>query len=266
MKTVALYQRQADPQSQPYVLQLEEALTRQGVTVCSLGDGALPPNLDLVISIGGDGTLLGATHHIGGAGIPILGFNVGHLGFLTTAGRDDVQRVADDLVSDRFRVEERTLLDVCCSGSTTHAYALNEAYVQRGEQPTLLHTSLYVDEEYVATYPADGLIVATPTGSTAYSLGCGGPILTPTSGCFVITPIAAHTLTLRPIIVPDNARLRLTTASRQPRFSLGVDSQSQSLPVGTEIEVRRAPFTIKLVRLLDQSFFTAMREKLSWGK
>ena len=133
----------------------------------------------------------------------------------------------------------------------------------------LLHTDLYVDDDFVATYSGDGLIVATPTGSTAYSLSCGGPILTPTSPCFVITPIGAHDLTLRPIIIPDSARLRLVThqerASEPTNFNLSIDSRRLHLPCGTQITLTREAFTVSLVRLHGQSFFSAIHQKLGWN-
>lgn len=250
--------------------QLAALLQVRGAEVRDVSGNNWSNDVDFLISVGGDGTMLNAVHSIGSSGIPVVGLNFGHLGFLTSAGRDHLEEFVDEVVSGNYTIEERSLLDVLCQpadGSHIHtSYALNEVYVHRTEHPSLLTTSLFVNDEFVANYVADGIIVATPTGSTAYSLSCGGPILTPTSNCFAITPIAAHTFTLRPMIVPDTVKVRLVSRSRERRFCLGVDSRSLSLPNESEITLRRAPFTIRLVRMQGQSFYTAIHEKLSWGK
>ena len=181
-----------------------------------------------------------------------------HLGFLTTAGKDNLAALVDELLEGRFSIEERTLLNL-----NDGSYALNEVFFHRREEATLLRTRVMVDDDFVATYAGDGVIIATPTGSTAYSLSCGGPILTPTSRCFVITPISAHTLTLRPIIVPDTAHIRLTIEGEQ--FTLGVDSRRSTCSGNATVDICRAPFTVRLIRLNTQNFFSAIRDKLMWG-
>ncbi len=228
-------------------------------------------DVDFVISVGGDGTLLSAVHAFGAGGVAIVGLNFGHLGFLTSAGRDNLEEFVAAIVQGDYSIEERSLLavhhgDEAEETASGAAYALNEVYVRRCGEAALLTTALYVNDEFVANYVGDGLIVATPTGSTAYSLSCGGPILTPTSGCFAITPIAVHTLTLRTIVVPDSACLRLECQCRGGRFTLGMDSRSVAVTGASVIRLRLAPFSIRLVRMRGQSFFTAIHEKLSWGK
>lgn len=226
--------------------------------------------IDMMVSIGGDGTLLSAVHKIGDSGIPVVGINFGHLGFLTTAGRDDIHKLASCLKEGRYTIESRTMLQVTLDAQSDESsrrllYALNEVYLHRCEQQPLLHTQVQVDGDMVATYAADGLIVATPTGSTAYSLSCGGPILAPGSGSLVITPIAAHTLTQRPIILSDDVCLRLRDEEADVRYTLGVDSFVCNMMGGSVIEIRKADFCTHLVRIEHQNFFSALRDKLMWG-
>lgn len=252
---------------------LTDLLHQSGVETEEVSDSLPEGHYDFLFSIGGDGTLLSSVHLIGNRNIPVLGINFGHLGFLTTAGRNDLNTIVSDLLAGRYTVEPRTLLhievydhaDVNGSSSQLATYALNEVSLHRLDDGPLMRTELFVDDDFVATYSGDGLIVATPTGSTAYSLSCGGPILTPNSGCFVITPIGAHNLTLRPIIVPDSAKLRLVTHPSPQHFNLGMDSRRQHLPYGTEIFLSREAFTISLVRLHNQSFFSAIHQKLGWN-
>ena len=316
---IALYVRYLTDQychgDSPQLQALADLLHKSGIETEEVTDHLSDRHYDFLFSIGGDGTLLSSVHLIGSRNIPVLGINFGHLGFLTTAGRDDLGTLVSDLLSGRYTVEPRTLLHIetvnCetvnCEkvnseltiqtggnrpqvtdhrsqitktsnrpnsqfsilNSQLKDTALNEVTLHRLDDGTLLHTDLYVDDDFVATYSGDGLIVATPTGSTAYSLSCGGPILTPNSGCFVITPIGAHNLTLRPIIVPDSAKLRLVThqerASEPTHFNLSMDSRRLHLPCGTQINLSRETFTVSLVRLHGQSFFSAIHQKLGWN-
>lgn len=266
---IALYYRHIDAADRATLAQLSETLRNHGIDTVEVHDGDTVEGCDYLFSIGGDGTLLSSVQFVrSGENAkfpPILGINFGHLGFLTTVGRENLHAMVDDLLEGRFSLEERTLLEV--GGSTEMlmphcSYTINEVFVHRTEEASLLRTSVYVDDQYVATYAGDGVIVATPTGSTAYSLSCGGPILTPDSRCFVITPISAHTLTLRPIIVPDTARIRLCT---DDTCFLGMDSRRTKLDDGGELMIRRAAFTVQLVRISEQNFFSAIRDKLMWG-
>ena len=241
---------------------LVEALNRRSIEVVE--NWTPETTIDVMVSIGGDGTLLSAVHQIGGTGIPVVGINFGHLGFLTTAGRDDIEKLADCLTNGRYTIENRTMLEVKTDESTL--YALNEVYLHRQDQSPLLHTQVEVDGYKVATYAADGLIVATPTGSTAYSLSCGGPILAPGSGSIVITPIAAHTLTLRPVVLSDNAVLRLHNEETDIVCTLGVDSYVTKLVGSSAVEIKKASYQVRLVRIEQQNFFSAIRDKLMWGR
>lgn len=251
----------------PQLNRLIALLNERGVQTCIVHDRLPDCPLDFLLSIGGDGTLLSSVHLLAGRDIPVLGVNFGHLGFLTTAGRDNIDSLVSDLMAGRYTLEPRTLLNVTADHADDRhsTFALNEVYLHRFVDAPLLRTDLYVGDDFVATYAGDGLIVATPTGSTAYSLSCGGPILTPDSGCLVITPIGVHNLTLRPIIVPDSAILRLVTHAQQQQFYLGMDSRRQAMPYGTVVTLARQNFTVRLVRLGHQSFFSAIHQKLGWG-
>ena len=287
---IALYYRHIDPADLPAYDHLCAELSRAGVETQTVGDGDSVDGFDYLFSIGGDGTLLSSVQFIHStrpdAFPPILGINFGHLGFLTTAGKENLSTLVVDLLEGRFTLERRTLLTIQTpalqsrpsgSGFTAPSpvnYALNEVFLHRPEASSMLRTEVYVDDLYVATYAGDGVIVASPTGSTAYSLSCGGPILTPDCGCFVITPIGAHTLTLRPIIVPDSSRLRLVTvpashhAGSRPSdepFTLGMDSRRVTLYGSATLNLGRAPFSIRLIRMNTQNFFSAIRDKLMWG-
>lgn len=262
---LALYVRQLDAVLRPQLQQLADALHRFEVDTDEISDTLPSCHYDLLLSIGGDGTLLSSVHLIGQRDIPVLGVNFGHLGFLTTAGREDIDSLVADIIKGRYTLEPRTLLHIVSNQQTPHLTALNEVCLHRLDNGPLLHTDLYLDGDFVATYAGDGLIVATPTGSTAYSLSCGGPILTPNCGCFVVTPIGAHNLTLRPVIVPDTAVLRLVTHCQQQTFNLSADSRRFHLLCGTEVSLTREDYTIRLVRLHNQTFYTAIHQKLGWN-
>ena len=265
---IALYYRHIDDNDRPALDQLTATLCGKGIDTVTIHDGDTLAPCDFLFSIGGDGTLLSTVQFVRpdrpGDFPPVLGINFGHLGFLTTVGKENLYTMVEELLEGRFTLEERTLLQLHTTHSPlpTPRYALNEVFVHRTEEASLLRTELHVDGRYVATYAGDGAIVATPTGSTAYSLSCGGPILTPDSRGLLITPISAHTLTLRPVIVPDTVELHLRVGDD---CFLGCDSSRTTLAGGSELTLRRAPFTIRLVRLGSQNFFTAIREKLMWG-
>ncbi|MBQ9546135.1 MAG: NAD(+)/NADH kinase [Bacteroidales bacterium] len=256
--------RQDDPDTMASIEQLTAAMRRRSITPIEVTDHLPDQPIDFLLSVGGDGTMLSSLHIIRDSGVPVVGINFGHLGFLTTAGRDDTELLVDNLANGRYTIEQRTLIDIVYDDF--HTIALNEVVLHRFINAEMLRTGVYVGNELVGTYAGNGVIVATPTGSTAYSLSCGGPILTPDCGCFVVTPIAAHTLTLRPIIVPDSATLRLVTDAEHPELHLNLDSRQTTIGGGKTITIRRADFSISLVRMQDQSFFTAIRQKLMWGR
>ncbi len=265
---IYIHIKSQSPEQEAGRIALETALRHRDIEVVS--DLRCDTDVDFVISIGGDGTLLSAVHQIGDSGIPVVGINFGHLGFLTTAGRGDIDNLVECLKERCYTIEPRTMLEVKLyqglrSEAVERITALNEVYLHRCDNGPLLHTCVESDGEIVAHYAADGLIVATPTGSTAYSLSCGGPILTPNSGCFVLTPIAAHTLTQRPLIMSDTVSLRLSVEGADVRFALGVDSNVQILDGDYAVTVEKAPYCIQLVRIGHQNFFSAIRDKLMWG-
>ena len=271
---IALYYRHIDEADRPAFDELNAILLARGIETVTVAEGEGSHNAegcDYLLSIGGDGTLLSSVQFVRPDAPesfpPVLGINFGHLGFLTTVGRENLHGMLDELLEGRFTLEERSLLQLSTINyELSTQFALNEVFVHRTEEASLLRTQVYVDDQYVATYAGDGVIVATPTGSTAYSLSCGGPILTPDSRGLLITPISAHTLTLRPIIIPDTAQIRLHI---EDDYFLGTDSRRTScrgaLNGGNDLLLEKAPFTIRLVRLGQQNFFTAIREKLMWG-
>lgn len=227
----------------------------------------LPPDSEILLSIGGDGTLLDTLPLVRNSGIPLLGINTGRLGFLSSVSRQDIDHAMDALVSGRYGIQERTLIQLDAPEGLFGDinYALNEATVFRKEATSLIVIQVYVNEAFVNAYWADGLIVATPTGSTAYSLSAGGPILTPDSGNFVITPIATHNLSVRPIVIPDSSIIRLKVVGRHTQFTLSMDSRLAVVDQSFELKFSRAPFKIRLVETEGKDFFSTIREKLLWG-
>lgn len=262
--TIGIYtRRQDDAETQRSIQQLTDIMRQHGIQSVMVSDRLPAEPLDFLLTVGGDGTLLNSLGLIGATGVPVVGINFGHLGFLTTAGRNDMETLVASLAEGRYTIERRTLIEVTV-GDECHI-ALNEAVLHRQITNEMLRTGVYVNNEYVGTYAGNGVIVATPTGSTAYSLSCGGPILTPDCGCFVITPIAAHTLTLRPVIVPDSATIRLATDPEHEQIHLSLDSRQMMVAGGSDIAVRRADFSLCLTRMEGQTFFTAIEQKLLWG-
>jgi len=225
--------------------------------------------IDLLISFGGDGTLLDTVTMIKNSDIPILGINAGRLGFLANINQDDILLAVRALKNKNFKLDERSLLKVenkILRDSEISNFALNEVTVHKKDSSSMLKIDAFLDDEYLNTYWSDGLIIATPTGSTAYSLSCGGPIITPGSNNFVITPISPHNLNLRPMVVGDGVSMRLEAESRESHFLVTMDSRSVSLPNNEQITIKKADFTIKLVELPDHNFFKTVRNKLFWGK
>ncbi len=221
---------------------------------------------DFLFSLGGDGTLLKTIDFIKNTGIPILGINLGNLGFLTTIGKNDIPGFLADLKHQKYDIEERSLLHVKEEGGVFLPvnFAMNELCLQRKNAMSMLSVDVFVNDKFLTNYTADGLLVATPTGSTAYSLSCGGPILAPNSNCFVLTPIAAHTLTLRPIIIPDDSEIRISVKPRQTLYA-SLDGRKK-IPAGKDLLVKKENFTIKLIRMNGQDFYESIRKKLMWGK
>lgn len=220
---------------------------------------------DAAVSIGGDGTFLRTAMWIGGRDIPILGINTGHLGFLTAMGVDRLTDVPDMLSSGAFHCRRRGLIEVVSPGLSTWPYALNEVTVSKDDSSSMINTRTMLDGNLLADYRADGLIVATATGSTAYNLSVGGPVIDPSTPVWVISPIAAHALTMRPLIVSDSSTLTMIPDARAEHFRLTLDGRSVSLDVGTEISLRKAPFDVSVLHLHDTTFSETLRNKLHWG-
>jgi NAD+ kinase len=223
--------------------------------------------VDFLISIGGDGTLLDTITLVGNTGIPIIGINMGRLGFLSGIAKEEIIPAIDEIIEKKYSVDQRTLLKLETSNHLfgEFNYALNDVTVYKNTPISLLTIKTYINDEFLNTYWADGLIVATPTGSTAYSLSCTGPILTPDSANFVITPIASHNLTVRPIVVPDNSKISLVIESRGFECFVGLDSRIEKIDNTRKLDISKENFKINLLRLSNQCFYKTIREKLKWG-
>ena len=225
--------------------------------------------VDLLISFGGDGTLLDTVTMIKNSNIPILGINAGRLGFLANITQEDIVSAVRVIKDKKFRIDERTLVEVVnfedLNGIDCN-FALNEITVHKKDSSSMLKIHTYVNDEFLNTYWSDGLIISTPTGSTAYSLSCGGPILSPSSDNFIINPISPHNLNLRPLVVSDNVEIKLATESREGHFLLTMDSRSVTVENNVPIILKKSNFNIKLIELPDQNFFRTIRNKLFWGK
>ena len=224
---------------------------------------------DLMLSIGGDGTILDAVPLLRDSGIPVLGINMGRLGFISSVARDEIGVAVRQILEGRFTTESRTLLELVAPQGVfndTVNYALNEINIIRNPEHSLLAIKVFVNDVFLNTYWGDGILMATPTGSTAYSLSAGGPILTPDSRSFVITPIAAHNLTVRPIVIPDDSVVRIHVEGREKKFVFSMDSRVCALDTSVELVVRKADFCIHTVRMEGTDFFSTIRNKLMWGK
>ncbi len=220
-----------------------------------------------LISLGGDGTLLDTITLIRDLHIPVLGINTGRLGFLSAISKDEISFAARSLISGNFVIDQRSMLQLIQPSNLFENinYALNELTVLKRDNSTMISISAYVDDLFLNTYWADGLIVSTPTGSTGYSLSCGGPIISPESSNFVITPIATHNLTVRPIVIPDTSKVKLRISGRTQDYLVLLDSRSKPLSTTTELIVQKAPFSMNLICVGQKDFYKTIRNKLTWG-
>lgn len=223
--------------------------------------------VDLIISIGGDGSILDTVSLVRDSGIPILGINTGRLGFLSNISREEIATAVSALFEKNFKIEKRSLLKIETESSIFGKgnFALNELTLHRKDSIAMITIHAYIDDLYLNSYWADGLIIATPTGSTAYSLSCGGPIVMPRSDNFIITPIAPHNLNVRPVIVNDSSVLKLKVEGRTNQYLATLDSRSYNVDSSDELIVKKADFKIKLIQLEQQNFFSTIRNKLNWG-
>ena len=225
-------------------------------------------DIDCAISVGGDGTFLTTAALIGGREIPILGINCGHLGFLADASTDDAENILSCLLRGEYTVEERSVLQVNTQGGghILMPFALNEVAVMKQELSSMISIEAFVNDEYLHTYKADGLVVSTPTGSTAYNLSVGGPVMSPRLHGLAISPIATHSLNVRPLVVPDDLIINLKIHSRSGSYLISIDGRSQTLREDVELRVEKAPYNVKLIKISSNSFVQTMRSKLFWGK
>lgn len=222
---------------------------------------------DVLISLGGDGTILESAKVVGATGIPILGINTGRLGFLSHVRHDEVSTAMENLSNESFTLEDRMLLnfDFEANPLAPQNFALNEVALLKTDSSSMIVIHAFVDGSFLNSYWADGLIISTPTGSTGYSLSCGGPIIEPGSDNMILTPIAPHNLNVRPLIISSKAKLQLRTDSNNERFRVSADSRSCIVSAGTELSIERASFSTKLVRFSDTDYFHTLRSKLMWG-
>ncbi len=228
-------------------------------------DGA---SAEIALSIGGDGTFLRTARRVAQKNIPIVGINTGHLGYLTDATMNEAEMVINDLINKKYQIEERTMLEVTIDNSDTEIgepYALNEVAILRQDTSSMISVKTSVNGTYFTTYLGDGLIISTPTGSTAYNLSVGGPILDPTSQNVVLSPISPHSLTMRPLVLRDDAVIQVSPQSRSEIFNISIDGRSNPCPIGTSVTISKAPFTIKVIQSLRHSFVDTLRDKLMWG-
>lgn len=227
----------------------------------------LPRDADFLLSLGGDGTLLDTVTLIRDSGLPVLGINLGRLGFLASINKADIQEAIAGLAEGRFSFDKRSLLHLKSDEKVFGElnYALNEMTIFRGEEASMIIIHAYLDGELLNSYWADGLIVATPTGSTAYSLSCGGPIILPGSNNLLITPICPHNLSVRPVVVNDESELSFEVDSRGASFQVFMDSRKEVVDIAAKLCVRKERFAINLVRLHNEQYFGTLREKLMWG-
>lgn len=227
----------------------------------------LDDSFDFMISLGGDGTLLDTVTFIQDKGIPVLGINYGRLGFLATIGKEDLGSAIKALVDRTYVLDKRTLIhldaDLPLFGNAP--FGLNEFVIHKKDTSSMIKIHTYLNGEFLNTYWADGLIVATPTGSTGYSLSCNGPVVFPESGNFVITPVAPHNLNIRPIVVSDDNIISFEIESRSDGFLCSMDSRRELVPKEVQLAVKKENFSINLVRLNENNFLQTLRNKLSWG-
>lgn len=231
---------------------------------------SLDESFELFFCIGGDGTILKSINYVKDLDIPIIGINTGRLGFLATLQKEEIEETLDHILQKKFSTSPRTVLDVSTNPPSNdpvfEQVTLNEIAVSRKNSTSMITIDTWLDDKYLNSYWADGLIVSTPTGSTGYSLSCGGPVITPDAGVLIITPIAPHNLNARPLIIKDSTKITLRVSSREDTHLISMDSRIATLEDNTEIIIKKAPHDINLVELTDGSFLHTLRKKLMWGE
>lgn len=285
---IAVFGKSINKESRSYVEDLHRELLEEGVEIsvfrrlerfitdhCDLDfsfqsfathEELLEFGPDFLITIGGDGTILDAVTYIRDSGIPILGVNTGRLGFLSNVSKENISEAVEALVKGEYSIDSRYLLELQTPDLDLDLnFALNEVTVSRKDTTAMVTVHTWINGKYLNSYWADGLIIATPTGSTGYSLSCGGPIIMPGSESFVITPIAPHNLNVRPFVIPNNMEIKLKVEGRERQFLVSLDSRIYSLDTGSELTVKLQKFKINLVKTDIQDFADTLRNKLLWG-
>ncbi len=230
----------------------------------------LDSSFDMMISIGGDGTILRAATLVRDSGIPILGINAGRLGFLAMVQKEDIALFLKFVIDGKYTISKRSLLSLSSSSEIAEIehinFAMNEISVSRKDTTSMITIDTYLNGEFLNSYWADGLIIATPTGSTGYSMSCGGPILTPEVQSLVITPIAPHNLNARPLVIPDDTEIRLKVSGREEQYLVSLDSRIASIKNESVLTIKKTPFKINMVEIPDETFLKTLRNKLLWGE
>ena len=224
--------------------------------------------IDFAISIGGDGTFLTTASLIGHLDVPILGINCGHLGFLAEVQTTNTEEILEQLINHQYTIEKRSMLEISCPAidKILSPYALNEVAVLKQGLSSMISVDTYLNGEFLHTYKADGLLLATPTGSTAYNLSVGGPLLYPYARAMVLSPVATHSLSVRPLVIPDDSKIDLKINSRNASYMVSIDGRSQIFDDDITLHIERAQRTIKLVQVQGHSFVQSLKDKLGWGK
>lgn len=230
----------------------------------------LDNSFDMLISIGGDGTILRAATLVRNTGVPILGINAGRLGFLAMVQKENIETFLQFVIDKKYTISPRTLLSLKSFPKNPDIeninFAMNEISVSRKDTTSMITIDTYLNGEFLNSYWADGLIIATPTGSTGYSMSCGGPILTPDVKSLVITPIAPHNLNARPLVIPDKTEIRLKVSGREEQYLVSLDSRIASIKNESVLVIRKTPFKINMVEIPDETFLKTLRNKLLWGE
>ena len=285
---IAIYGRDFNDSVLPFVQEVFNALAENNITILiyqkfntfiknkiTLPDQVsefvnhqdLADHADVLLSLGGDGTLLDTLSLIRNSQIPVIGINFGRLGFLASINKNEIKKAIEALVKGEYSLDRRSILNIESKNSLfgEENFALNDITIHRRDNSAMMIIHAYMNGEFVNSYWADGLIIATPTGSTAYSLSCGGPIILPNAQNFVITPVAPHNLNVRPLIVPDDVVLTFEIEARTTKFLVSCDSRTETVERSVKITVNKADFNMNLVRLNNESYLTTLRNKLLWG-
>ncbi len=284
---VALHGRKVSDESLPYAEILIDTLRQRQATIyvsnpfhellksggvdlsfCHIYDRSQGmPDVDFMVSVGGDGTLLETVTYVRNTQIPILGVNTGRLGFLATVSQDNISEAIDAIYQNNFHYDYRSLiaLDSQTKLPDDLNFALNEFTVIKQDTSAMIVVHTYIDGMFLNSYWSDGLIISTPTGSTGYSLSCGGPVVSPHSNNFIITPVSPHNLTVRPLVVSENSVISLQVESRSKNFLLSLDSRAYTMSTSCELTVRKSDFQVRLIKFHGNGFLDTLRQKLNWG-